>query len=176
MYFSLLLLRVAAMELSQLASPLSSRSVFVPQFRSSICRPRTSSSLSFPEIRQPKSLVSDYLASERRVLPVQRHVRCESLQEGQVGSVQESPAFVSRLEGGAEDNRQSGGIDDGLARAQLAVFVSGGGSNFRAIHAGCKKNAIHGDVAFVVSDKPGILHSLPFSFSFSMIVGLLYFC
>jgi len=148
------------MELSQLASPLSSRSVFVVQSRSSSCRPCTSSSLSFPETRRPKSLVSTspgYLASERRVLPVQRHVRCETLQDGQVGSVQENPAFVSRLEGGADDSRQSGEIDDGLARAQLAVFVSGGGSNFRAIHAGCKKNAIHGDVAFVVSDKPGIL-------------------
>jgi hypothetical protein len=133
------------MELSQLAS---SRSVFVTQFRSSSCCLRTSSNLSFP---QPKSLVSGYLASSH----VQRHVRCESLQEGQIGSVQESPVFVSRLEGtGAEDTRQ--GNDDGLARAKLAVFVSGGGSNFRAIHAGCKKNAIHGDVAFVVSDKPGM--------------------
>jgi hypothetical protein len=99
---------------------------------------------------------------ESLVLPgkVQRRVRCGSLQEGQVGSVEEKTALVSRLDGGAEDSWQSGEHDDGLARAKLAVFVSGGGSNFRAIHAGCKKNAIHGDVAFVVSDKPGSVLSL----------------
>jgi phosphoribosylglycinamide formyltransferase len=81
---------------------------------------------------------------------VQRHVRCESLQEGK--AVQEkSPVFASRL----EDAPRYGHHDDGLARAKLAVFISGGGSNFKAIHAGCKKNTIHGDVAYVVSDKPG---------------------
>lgn len=137
------------MELSQLASPCR-HSVCVAQFRSS-------TSLSFSGIRQPNSRVSSpgYFASPS-VLPGRLVVKSESLQEGQVGSVQEKFAFVSRLEGGAENTRQSGGHDDGLARAKLAVFVSGGGSNFRAIHAGCKKNAIHGDVAFVVSDKPGI--------------------
>lgn len=45
--------------------------------------------------------------------------------------------------------------DDGFTRSKMAVFVSGGGSNFRAIHAGCVSNQIYGDIAIVVSDKPG---------------------
>ena len=152
------------MELAQLASR-SKHSVFVAQCRSSVtanCRPRAAS-VSFSEIRQSKRIGStpyQYGSSaETLVLPGrQRLVKCESLQEGQVESVQDATTFASRMEGGIEP-RQSGGLDDGLGRAKLAVFVSGGGSNFRAIHAGCKKNAIHGDVAFVVSDKPGNLLS-----------------
>jgi hypothetical protein len=151
---------------------LASRSRhFIPvaQCRSAVassCRVCTVG-VSFAEIRQSRSMVvstpGQYGSSmESLVLPgkVQRRVRCGSLQEGQVGSVEEKTALVSRLDGGAEDSWQSGEHDDGLARAKLAVFVSGGGSNFRAIHAGCKKNAIHGDVAFVVSDKPGSVLSL----------------
>lgn len=45
--------------------------------------------------------------------------------------------------------------DDGFTRSKMAVFVSGGGSNLRAIHAGCVSNQIYGDIAIVVSDKPG---------------------
>lgn len=151
------------MELSQIASR-SRHFVPVAQCRSAVassCRVCTVG-VSFAEIWQSRSMVvstpGQYGSSmESLVLPgkVQRRVRCGSLQEGQVGSVEEKTALVSRLDGGAEDSWQSGEHDDGLGRAKLAVFVSGGGSNFRAIHAGCKKNAIHGDVAFVVSDKPG---------------------
>lgn len=39
--------------------------------------------------------------------------------------------------------------------AKLAVFVSGGGSNFKTIHAGIKEGRINGEVVAVVSDKPG---------------------
>ncbi|CAI6000326.1 unnamed protein product [Closterium sp. NIES-64] len=39
-------------------------------------------------------------------------------------------------------------------RARLAVFVSGGGSNFKAIHAACADGRVIGDVVVVVSDKP----------------------
>lgn len=38
---------------------------------------------------------------------------------------------------------------------RLAVFVSGGGSNFRAIHAAVQQGAIAGTVAVVVSNAPG---------------------
>ncbi|CAM5999917.1 unnamed protein product [Sphagnum balticum] len=44
---------------------------------------------------------------------------------------------------------------DGFQRAKLAVFLSGGGSNFRALHAATLQNAIYGDVVVVVSDRPG---------------------
>lgn len=68
-----------------------------------------------------------------------------------------SSVAVDSLEEDAEGAEGSDRKDDGSERTKLAVFVSGGGSNFRAIHAGCLSNVIHGDVAFVVSDKPGKL-------------------
>jgi phosphoribosylglycinamide formyltransferase len=39
-------------------------------------------------------------------------------------------------------------------KKRLAVFVSGGGSNFRAIHAATQQGAINGEVAVVVSNAP----------------------
>lgn len=39
-------------------------------------------------------------------------------------------------------------------RARLVVFVSGGGSNFKALHAACLDGSIHADVVAVVSDIP----------------------
>ncbi|KAH7424659.1 hypothetical protein KP509_11G018400 [Ceratopteris richardii] len=44
--------------------------------------------------------------------------------------------------------------DTGFQRKKLAVFVSGGGSNFRALHEACLQNRIFGDCVLVVSDKP----------------------
>ncbi len=40
-------------------------------------------------------------------------------------------------------------------RKSIAVFVSGGGSNFRAIHADILDGSINGDVAVVVTNAPG---------------------
>ncbi|KAK9821143.1 hypothetical protein WJX81_008003 [Elliptochloris bilobata] len=40
-------------------------------------------------------------------------------------------------------------------RKRLAVFVSGGGSNFKTIHAATLDGRINADVQVVVSDKPG---------------------
>jgi phosphoribosylglycinamide formyltransferase len=44
---------------------------------------------------------------------------------------------------------------DARPPARLAVFVSGGGSNFKAIHAACLDGRINATVAAVVSDVPG---------------------
>lgn len=41
------------------------------------------------------------------------------------------------------------------SKKKLAVFVSGGGSNFRAIHEAALSGNVHGEVAVVVTDKPG---------------------
>lgn len=38
--------------------------------------------------------------------------------------------------------------------ARPAVFVSGGGSNFRAIHAAIQEGSVHGEVAVIVSNAP----------------------
>ena len=40
-------------------------------------------------------------------------------------------------------------------RKSIAVFVSGGGSNFRAIHADILDGSINGDVTVVVTNAPG---------------------
>nr|XP_018675888.1 PREDICTED: phosphoribosylglycinamide formyltransferase, chloroplastic-like isoform X2 [Musa acuminata subsp. malaccensis] len=40
-------------------------------------------------------------------------------------------------------------------RKRLAVFVSGGGSNFKAIHEATKQGLVHGDITVLVTDKPG---------------------
>lgn len=39
-------------------------------------------------------------------------------------------------------------------RKRLAVFVSGGGSNFKAIHAAIQEGGVHGEVVAVVSNAP----------------------
>ncbi|XP_068668867.1 phosphoribosylglycinamide formyltransferase, chloroplastic isoform X2 [Aristolochia californica] len=49
----------------------------------------------------------------------------------------------------------SGELNNGSWRKKLAVFVSGGGSNFRAIHEATERGLINGDVTVLVTDKPG---------------------
>lgn len=44
---------------------------------------------------------------------------------------------------------------NGIRRKKLAVFVSGGGSNFRSIHEACIRGSIHGDIVVLVTNKPG---------------------
>lgn len=43
----------------------------------------------------------------------------------------------------------------GIRRKNLAVFVSGGGSNFRSIHEAILRGSIHGDIVVLVASKPG---------------------
>ncbi|KAF0902100.1 hypothetical protein E2562_012874, partial [Oryza meyeriana var. granulata] len=43
----------------------------------------------------------------------------------------------------------------GMERKRLAVFVSGGGSNFRAIHDAALGGKVNADVVALVTDKPG---------------------
>ncbi|KAK1575703.1 hypothetical protein Q3G72_007700 [Acer saccharum] len=43
----------------------------------------------------------------------------------------------------------------GIIKKKLAVFVSGGGSNFRSIHEGCVGGSVHGDVSVLVTNKHG---------------------
>ena len=47
-------------------------------------------------------------------------------------------------------------LRDGIRRKRLAVFVSGGGSNFRSIHEACVRGLIHGDIVVLVTNKQGI--------------------
>lgn len=50
-------------------------------------------------------------------------------------------------------NQETRGLND--AEVKIAVFVSGGGSNLRALYDATKDGRIRGDITVVVSDKPG---------------------
>ncbi|KAF6156975.1 hypothetical protein GIB67_039736 [Kingdonia uniflora] len=74
---------------------------------------------------------------------------------------QNYPSFVLHKIGGKRrlECRSSVGVEEdslvGVPRKKLAVFVSGGGSNFRAIHEVAVGGLVHGDVVVVVTNKPG---------------------
>ncbi|KAF3451557.1 hypothetical protein FNV43_RR07652 [Rhamnella rubrinervis] len=46
-------------------------------------------------------------------------------------------------------------LTSGVRRKKLAVFVSGGGSNFRSIHEASLRGSIHGDIVVLVTNKLG---------------------
>lgn len=43
-----------------------------------------------------------------------------------------------------------------VRRKNLAVFVSGGGSNFRSIHEATRNGSVHGDIVVLIASKYGI--------------------
>lgn len=59
-----------------------------------------------------------------------------------------------------QENKSSVDTESGsgnpLQRKRLAVFVSGGGSNFRAIHGATIEGSIYGDVTVLITDKPSM--------------------
>ncbi|XP_059663116.1 phosphoribosylglycinamide formyltransferase, chloroplastic [Cornus florida] len=55
-----------------------------------------------------------------------------------------------------EDTTRNGeDLENGVRRKNLAVFVSGGGSNFRAIHQATLRGSVHGDIVVLVTNKHG---------------------
>lgn len=50
-----------------------------------------------------------------------------------------------------------------VRRKKLAVFVSGGGSNFRSIHEASLQGSVHGDVTVLVTNKSGMRCFNPYS-------------
>lgn len=62
-------------------------------------------------------------------------------------SIQDAETFVESKGGQFSKNL--------IRRKRLAVFVSGGGSNFRSIHEATLGDSVHGDVMVLVTDKPG---------------------
>ncbi|KAH7836568.1 hypothetical protein Vadar_002953 [Vaccinium darrowii] len=46
-------------------------------------------------------------------------------------------------------------LKGGVRRKNLAVFVSGGGSNFRSIHQAILKGSVQGEIVVLVTNKPG---------------------
>lgn len=45
-----------------------------------------------------------------------------------------------------------------VGRKRLALFVSGGGSNFRSVYEASLDGCVNGDVVVLVTNKPGELH------------------
>lgn len=56
-----------------------------------------------------------------------------------------------------------------LTKKKLAVFVSGGGSNFRSIYEATLEGTVHGEVAVLVTNKKGRVFFFE-SFVFSVYV------
>ncbi|AAD21688.1 This gene is a member of the formyl transferase family PF/00551 and may be a pseudogene of gb/X74767 phosphoribosylglycinamide formyl transferase (PUR3) from Arabidopsis thaliana since our sequence differs from PUR3 by an insertion of an A at bp 225 and a deletion of an A at bp 1276 [Arabidopsis thaliana] len=60
-----------------------------------------------------------------------------------VKAASSTPQIVAEVDGSSHEPR----------RKKLAVFVSGGGSNFRKIHEGCSDGSVNGDVVLLVTNK-----------------------
>lgn len=50
-----------------------------------------------------------------------------------------------------------------IRKKNLAVFVSGGGSNFRSIQEAAAQGTVHGEVVVLVTNKPGTYYSVVIS-------------
>lgn len=48
-------------------------------------------------------------------------------------------------------------LESGIRRKNMAVFFSGGGSNFRSIHEACLRGSVHGDIVVTVTNKHGTI-------------------
>nr|CAB3484537.1 unnamed protein product [Digitaria exilis] len=76
-------------------------------------------------------------------------VRCKLSRRPEPRLVLRAAADAAAQQGGGGEAAWAG------RRKRLAVFVSGGGSNFRAIHEAALGGEVHGDVVVLVTDKPG---------------------
>lgn len=52
-----------------------------------------------------------------------------------------------------------------VSRKKFAVFVSGGGSNFKSLHEAIANGSIYGDITVLVTNKPGIFFLFLFAHS-----------
>lgn len=83
-------------------------------------------------------------------------------------------SFRCRNKAESGDLVASGGDSGyGSRRKKMAVFVSGGGSNFRSIHEATRQGQIHGEVAVLVTDKPGLFSISIFFFFFYTVLELI---
>ncbi|KAG4940273.1 hypothetical protein JHK87_044144 [Glycine soja] len=110
------------------------------QILSRFC-PKSSSVSSIPIVKQQYSLKFPLLPSSSS------HLSSQS-QNLDVPSRAVHPISIVHKEEGHEVTAQVT-----VGRKKLAVFVSGGGSNFRAIHEASKRGSLHGDVLVLVTNK-----------------------
>ena len=76
----------------------------------------------------------------------------------------------SNKQNGVEEAREGtshgNDLENGVRRKKLAVFVSGGGSNFRSIHEASLGGSVHGDIVVLVTNKRGFLSIFMYLFLF----------
>lgn len=59
---------------------------------------------------------------------------------------------------------QCGAEEPVIRKKKMAVFVSGGGSNFKSIHEACVRGSILGEIVVLVTNNPGIYFFFSFNF------------
>lgn len=115
---------------------------------------RVSSNITIPAVQNPKKFLSISLVRSQKLVSfrAQNFFAPESVRSCRkldcVNSVEKVKNIVTD-----EKNDQK----DGIEKKKLAVFVSGGGSNFRSIHEACVGGSVHGDVVVLVTNKHGKL-------------------
>ncbi|KAK3218893.1 hypothetical protein Dsin_012863, partial [Dipteronia sinensis] len=124
------------------ANSLLSRSCSDTQIPSIQNKPRIFFSLSVCQSRKWVPIKTQNVFASISVRSSFRRLEC-------VNSVEKVKDDVVVADADEKDSK------DGIVKKKLAVFVSGGGSNFRSIHEGCVGGSVHGDVSVLVTNKHG---------------------
>ncbi|KAJ1689286.1 hypothetical protein LUZ63_013441 [Rhynchospora breviuscula] len=120
--------------------------------------------LRFSSIRSPNQTMASQFSQKLLKSRLSGPPNC-LIQKNNFNSNQISTVKPSRLDwrvvkskcSSLEPKNASGDVNFGKdsRRKKLAIFVSGGGSNFRSIHEASIQGLVNGDVAVLVTDKPG---------------------
>ncbi|KAK2653038.1 hypothetical protein Ddye_012894 [Dipteronia dyeriana] len=115
------------------------------------------SNTQIPSIQNnPRSFFSLYVCQSSKRVPIKTQnvfasisVRSSFRRLECVNSVEKVKDDVVVADADEKNNKA------GIIKKKLAVFVSGGGSNFRSIHEGCVGGSVYGDVSVLVTNKHG---------------------
>ncbi|KAL5773154.1 hypothetical protein ACOSQ2_013078 [Xanthoceras sorbifolium] len=115
------------------------------------------SNTQIPSIHNPRKFSSLSVYQSRKWVPFKTH---NFLASRSVRSSFRRLECVNCVEKVRDDVIVAAAADEkvtkaGIRKKKLAVFVSGGGSNFRSIHEGCVGGWVHGDVSVLVTNKHG---------------------
>eukprot|EP00250_Pteridium_aquilinum_P014804 c22209_g1_i1 orf=252-1160(-) len=104
-----------------------------------------------PHIINPRSSHSTLRTPLSQASPsLSFHCKPHPVQKPSVKALWASAHFC--VSASSSESEQATG--SGFLRKKLAVFVSGGGSNFQTLHEASLQNKVFGDFVVVVSDKP----------------------
>ncbi|GKV14946.1 hypothetical protein SLEP1_g25743 [Rubroshorea leprosula] len=109
------------------------------------------SNSTIPSTKIPLERVSITPAPRRLSLRLQHSISSQRvLSTGRLVCKNSSERVKPNVVIGEEDDSKAV-----VKRKKLAVFVSGGGSNFRSIHEACVRGSVNGDVVVLVTNKEG---------------------